>query len=83
MQAPHALLAAAIFLLSSVVGCNGTELNSQWRDREITIDGLDTEWENTRVYLKDVSASIAVLNDAEFVYVSFITAKQQTIRQVM
>jgi hypothetical protein len=79
----HALLPAAIILLVSVAGCNGTELNSQWRDREIKIDGLDTEWENTRVYLKDAGASVAVLNDREFVYISFVTAKQQTIRQVM
>lgn len=82
MQASHALAAAAVFLLSSVAVCYGDELNSLWRDRAITVDGLDTEWDGTRVYLKNANASVGILNDSDYVYVSFVTIKEQTIRQV-
>lgn len=81
IQLAGAAAVAAIFLLSSAVESKATDLNSMWKNRDITIDGIDNEWEDTRVYLKDADASVSVLNDSEFVYVSFVTAKEETIRQ--
>ncbi len=82
IQLTGAAAVAAVFLLSSAVKSKATDLSSMWKDRDITIDGIDNEWEDTRVYLKDANASVSVLNDSQFVYVSFVTAKEETIRQV-
>lgn len=82
IQASHALVATAVFLLFSVAGCNGDELASIWKDRAIAVDGLDTEWDGTRVYLNDAKASVGILNDSDYVYVSFVTTEEQTIQQV-
>jgi hypothetical protein len=77
------LTAAILLAIPSLAGCGSLELTSLWRDREITVDGQDTEWENTRVYLDDANSSVAVLNDEEFIYISLVTGDRTIRRQIM
>ena len=46
MRLSYLFLTAALILLVS--GCNSYELASDWRDRDITIDGDDGEWDESR-----------------------------------
>jgi hypothetical protein len=77
------ITAALLLAIPSFAGCGSLELTSLWRDRDITVDGLDTEWDNTRVYLDDAKSSVAVLNDEDFIYISLVTADRAIRRQIM
>jgi len=72
------LLAALV-----AVSCGGKELKSQWKDREIVIDGQTPEWYGAVTYLKDDKVSVGLMNDAEFLYVSFTASDRETQMQVL
>jgi hypothetical protein len=76
--------AAWIFMLATIfLGCGGQQLASTWRDREITIDGLDDEWEGTMAYLSDANIAVGLLNDDEYLYVCLATVDSRVVRQVV
>ncbi len=52
------------------VGCGKIELNSKWRDRDITIDGIDTDWRNATMYIEKVKVAVGLCNDENYMYVS-------------
>ena len=52
---------------------------SHWREREIHIDGVNDDWEDT-FYNKDVG-TIGVVNDERYLYLSIVTSDQQRRRQ--
>lgn len=61
------------FLAGTAVQAAPKTLKCQWRDREVTIDGVADEWEGARTYLKKEKIDVGVLNDDEFLYLSFVT----------
>ena len=65
-----------------LTGCGSIDLKSRWRDREITIDGKNTEWRYLNV-LDDKETSVGVLNDDDFIYLIFITTNRNVHNQVM
>ncbi len=75
------VLIVAAFLIS---GCNEPRLNSRWRDRDITIDGMDGEWEDSqRHYDKDTKTSIRVFNDSDYLYIGLVTTDRMIQRQIV
>lgn len=44
------------FILQS--GCSTLELESQWRDREMTVDGRADDWQGAKYYLEDLYVSV-------------------------
>ena len=52
-----------------LVGCGEREVNSKWRDREITVNGIDTEWKGARLFLDKEKVTIGLLNDESYLYV--------------
>jgi len=79
------VLAALLLAFSlSVAGCGGEEIDSRWRDREITIDGDDSEWRGTEQYSDDgKGVRFAVFNDGEFLYICFTTWNTKTQQQIL
>ena len=73
----------SLFVALILAGCGGLELGSQWRDREVTIDGQATEWQDARVYLPDIGGAIGFLNDDEFLYVHMVTGRDDLLRQIV
>ena len=72
---------AAMVLLA---GCNEPRLKSKWLDREITIDGIDSEWEDCRLYYdEDTRTSLGIYNDEEYLYLSFSTADRLLQRKIL
>ncbi|MCD6307469.1 MAG: hypothetical protein J7M24_00585 [Candidatus Latescibacteria bacterium] len=77
-----------IFLVLAVVmigGCGMYELDSLWRDREISIDGVDegSEWEHARFFIEEENLTIGVMNDENMLYVRLSTRDRNLQRQLL
>lgn len=78
------LVCAFIVSLVFLLGCNEPRLKSKWRDREITIDGIDSEWEDCRLYYdEDTRTSLGVYNDEEYLYLGFSTGDRMLQRKII
>ena len=79
------LLFSVIILLLIVftTGCREYEMKSQWKDREIHIDGDSSDWSGLLGYVEEEGLSVGVLNDGEFLYICLISANQARRMQVM
>ncbi len=83
---PHFFLGLGLILTllaATAAGAAPKTLKSQWRDREVTIDGVADEWEGARTYLKKQKIDVGVLNDEEFLYLSFVTEDEGVRRQIL
>ncbi len=78
-------LAAGLLITASyLLGCGGgQELISTWCESEVTVDGLDTEWEGAMAYLDDPGVAIGLLNDAEYLYLCLATVDSRVVQQVV
>ena len=59
-------LSFIIFIASIIFsGCGMKELNSNWRDHEVTIDGIDNgpEWEGTRYFFGEEKVTVGLFNE--------------------
>lgn len=74
-----------VLFLSAIlqVGCSTIELNSNWRDREIIVDGNNTEWLGTMYYFEEENISVGLLNDENFMYICMIAEEPLMRAQVM
>jgi len=75
-------LFSILFLLTfMLVGCSNSKLklNSNWKDREITVDGKNTDWLGAMLYFEEDDISVGLLNDENFFYICMI-AEDQFIR---
>lgn len=59
------------------------KLISQWNADTIAIDGIESEWTDSRVYLDDINVGMGVKNDGEFIYVHLATTDEMAIRQIL
>jgi hypothetical protein len=64
-------------------GCKTIEVSSLWLDRPIVIDGSDAEWENAKMYIEEANLSLGLFDDAEYLYVSLVTADRNVQRRIM
>jgi len=66
-------------------GCGMLEVESTWRDREVTIDGIDDgdEWANARYFLGEEKVTIGLLNDESNMYVRLSSHDNNMQRQLM
>jgi len=64
-----ALLAAALLFSNA---CSVLQVNSQWRAKDIVINGLADEWKGDLVPVKDNGFSFGVRNDDRFLYVCIV-----------
>ncbi|NQT79128.1 MAG: hypothetical protein HQ555_01885 [Candidatus Aminicenantes bacterium] len=71
------------FLTFFMVGCGTLELNSDWRDREITVDGRNDDWLGNMMYFEEENVSLGLLNDENFIYICLIAEDQMIRNQVM
>jgi hypothetical protein len=77
------LMIITIMSATSLVGCGGQELTSTWRHREVTIDGVDAEWENAVTYVEDKNVAIGLLNDGEYLYICLASIDFQRVQQMI
>ncbi len=74
-----------LFIFISICcGCNEPKLKSAWRDREITVDGKNAEWQDCdQFYDKDTRTLVGILNDESHLYVLLSINDRMIKRQVM
>jgi hypothetical protein len=71
-------------MVITIAGCGGEEIESRWRDREITIDGDASEWRGTEQYSDDdKGVRFAVSNDGDFLYMCLTTWNTKTQQQIL
>ncbi len=80
-----ALFSILLLLTFLLVGCGNSklELNSNWRDREITVDGKNTEWRGAMLFFEEDNVSVGLFNDENFFYICMIVEDQFVRTQVM
>ena len=65
-------------------GCSGQlKLGSHWRDREVVIDGQQSEWQDRMTFVEKENVSIGVVNDTDFLYLTLVTNNQAVRRQML
>jgi hypothetical protein len=81
----QALFILWLFLAVGLLyGCSTTlELTSLWRDREIAIDGVDSEWRDATTYARASDAALGITNDANYLYACLITSNRQVQVQML
>jgi hypothetical protein len=80
-----AMSSILIIFLFLLVGCGNSklELNSNWRDREITVDGKNADWLGTMLFFEEDNVSVGLLNDDNFFYICMIAEDQFMRTQMM
>ena len=80
-----AMFSILILFSFLLVGCGNSklELNSNWRDREITVDGKSADWRGAMLFFEDDNVSVGLLNDENFFYICMIVEDQFMRTQVM
>ena len=74
------LLFSTVILLT---GCEIPELKSRWRDREIVIDGKESEWGNYIQYYHEKSKTIiCMFNDDTYLYIKVSTPNKMMQQQL-
>lgn len=74
-----------IILLSSIgLGCGGSlKLDSQWRDRVISVDGKHEEWQEGMNFVEKENVAVGFFNDEDYLYISMTTSNRDIQRQFM
>ncbi len=66
------------------LGCGGsTKLSSQWADRQIKVDGAQTEWDGGVSFIENKNVALGFFNDDEYLYVSMTTTDRKVQSQFM
>ncbi len=77
------LLFALSIMIILHIGCSSLELKSEWRDREIAVDGDNSDWLGAMYYFEGTNVSVGILNDADSVYICMIAEDRFMRTQVM
>ena len=80
-----AFLSGLLCLAALFAGCDNAEMMSQWRDREIAVDGKDGDWLGLTQYAigeSDVT-TVGLLNDEHNLYLLLRTHDRALLSQVM
>jgi len=73
-----------LFAMVSLGGCEKPiELNSKWRNFEITIDGKDNEWGGATIYAEKEKVSLTILNDSDYMYIRINSRDHSVQTQVL
>ncbi len=78
------LLVAVLCVLPLAINCgSGLEIGSRWRQAEVTIDGADSDWAGSMLYLQKEGVSIGVQNDGEYLYLCLKAHDRRIQQQIM
>ncbi|MBN1293284.1 MAG: hypothetical protein JXB48_15705 [Candidatus Latescibacteria bacterium] len=81
----RSVLFSIILLAVLTAGCRMHSVESTWRDREVTIDGLDggEEWQNARYSFDKQNVSVGLLNDETDLYIRLAIRDRNLQKQLM
>ena len=65
-------------------GCGNLEIDSAWRDREITIDGSPSEWDGLfPTYVEAPNIAVRALNDDDYLYLCISSPDRNLAAQML
>ncbi|MFC1608215.1 hypothetical protein ACFL47_09610 [Candidatus Latescibacterota bacterium] len=66
-------------------GCGLRSIESTWRDRKVTIDGIDNgpEWENARYFFEEEKITLGILNDENNIYLRISSRDRELQRKLI
>ena len=78
-------LSLIIFFVTFITsGCGEPEITSRWLDREILIDGANTEWGYfIQYYHERTRANVCIFNDNNYLYIKISTSDRITQTQLI
>jgi hypothetical protein len=59
------------------------QLSSGWRDREIVVDGSNSDWQDATAYIKGSNLALGIRNDNDYLYACVIMMDRQMQMQMM
>jgi hypothetical protein len=74
-----AMLTAAVH----IAGCGGLKIASVWRDDDIVIDGIPTEWKGATTWVQSPNCAVGVKNDADYLYLSLSSPLEEIAVQMV
>jgi hypothetical protein len=78
------LLSFVVISILGLIGCSSAvPLTSYWKKSEIVVDGKQNEWQGSLYDLKKINVTVGVRNDADNLYLCFISYDQNLRRQIM
>ena len=72
------LLIVTPILAALLCGCTTMTIQGRWCDREIVVDGRDTEWEGARFLVDKKDVTIGAMNDGSVLYLRLSTPDRAT-----
>ena len=76
-------IATCLVLTAFLAGCNELELKSNWRDRDIVIDGDAREWSGLTTYVEKGNIAVGVTNDDENLFLCFHSPTREVAGQIV
>jgi hypothetical protein len=77
----------ALILFGALVpatGCGGkVDLESTWREKDVFVDGANTEWTGATTYFEDQKLSVGLQNDDEYLYVALFVGDRGIQAQIV
>lgn len=74
------VVAASVTIISAA---SKAKLTSPWRDRDITVDGIGSEWRDVQPLAKNIRWSIGLASDSDDLYMALITSDAATSQQFL
>ena len=65
------------------VSCENYQIESQWRDRDIVVDGRSADWLDALTYVEEFNVSVGMANDTDFLYVCAVVGNPLVRMRVM
>jgi hypothetical protein len=72
-----------LLLAPLLTGCNEIEIESVWRDREISVDGDAADWRGLTTYVEKGNIAVGVANDAEDLFVCLHSPTREVAGQIV
>jgi hypothetical protein len=76
-------LALTTAFLFEGAGCKSPPLTSQWRDRDIVIDGSPAEWNGLMQAPEDAEVAIGAVNDDAYLYLCLTSDNRETALRIL
>ena len=78
----YILLGGVQILILSSIGCTENEFTSHWRDREITVDGDQEDWQGQLAVPKDKNVALGFMNDESNLYVTLSSSDRRFVYEL-
>ncbi len=72
------IAAFAVIAAVGIGGCEKVSFDSRWRDREVIVDGHDTEWGGARYLVDKKDVTIGIMKDDQHLYLRLSSPDRAT-----